>query len=292
MSSERGQAVVEWVALVCLASILFAGVLALRPSSDARALGGFLAHRIVCAVKRGCADGEEALARAYGTRDATLVRRHLPGFVFEPGELQIPVDWRRCRAVACATVADDRDLDAHRSNTGERVTVFTRVMRRGDRTYIQYWAYYPNSNTTFAGSDRLWERSPLAQAAGLLLRGTAAYPGYHRDDWEGVAVRLDRGSRPAVRVTSHGHWQWCKHRICRGLWGPETGWSRVSRGSHSGHVPADSPGPGMRERTATPEGVRLVPLERVDHRRYRRLDPDIAPPWLKEAYRNPETPSS
>ena len=39
---------------------------------------------------------------------------------------------------------DARGLDVHRSEAGERATVFTRVVRRGGRTYLQYWLYYPN----------------------------------------------------------------------------------------------------------------------------------------------------
>lgn len=292
MFDERGQAAIEWVALVCVTTLLLSGALMLSRSADARSLGGFLAHEIVCLARSGCSDGDDALRRAYGSRDAELTRSHLPGLVFESGERQLPVDWRRCRAVSCATVAGDSGSDVHRSAAGERATVFTRVQHRDGRTYIQYWTYYPDSNTTFAGSDRLWARSPLAQTVGLLLRGTARYPGFHRDDWEGIAVRLSRDGRAAVRVTSHGHWQWCKQRLCRGLWGPVTGWTRVSRGSHAGHVPDRSPMARSSERTATAEGVRLVPIEGIDRRGYRRLDPAIAPPWLKEAYGNPESPDS
>jgi hypothetical protein len=120
-----------------------------------------------------------------------------------------------------------------------------------------------------------------------------------------VTVRLDPGARAAVRVTSHGHWQWCK-RGCRGAWGPATGWARVSRGSHAGHVPTEPlvgvrgrrarrpqlPGRDLRERTVSPEGIRLVPLEGIDTSGYRRLDPGISPPWEKDAYVNPESSGS
>jgi hypothetical protein len=294
MADERGQATVEWVGLVLVAALALGALALTVPVLEGRSFGGFLAHRFACAVEMACDEDERALVDSYGERDAELVRRHLPGLAFEPGERQVPVDWRDCRAVECARVPDDRDLDAHRTEAGLRATVFTRLLRRGGRRYVQYWSYYPDSNTSFAGSDRLWERAsrtPAGRVAGLgarLLTGSAAYPAYHRDDWEAVAVRVDRDGRAATRVTSHGHWQWCKWRPCRGRWGPATGWARVSRGSHAGHVPLER----ARERTATAEGIGLVPLEGIDRRRYRRLDADIAPPWQKEAYSNPESPES
>jgi hypothetical protein len=232
--------------------------------------------------------------------------------VFEPGERQLPVDWRSCRAVSCAVAPDDRDLDAHVTESGLPVTAFTRLRRQGGDRYIQYWFYYPDSNTAWAGSDKLWNRTPIGRIAEAVT-GADGYPGWHADDWEGVAVRLGSGGRSAVRVTSHGHWQWCKHSDCGGRWGRATGWVRVSRGSHAGHVPVAPgavavgrrpararpparlpalPGRDLRERTATAEGIRLLPLERLDVTGYRRLDPGISPPWQKDAYANPESPRS
>jgi hypothetical protein len=276
--------------MVLVASLVLGALGATVPAVDGRSLGAALAHRLVCSVKGTCGTGDRALARAYGERDAALVRRHLQGLVFEPGERQLPVDWRDCRAVACAVAPDDRDLDAHRTDAGLPATVFTRLQRRGGRRYIQYWFYYPDSNTAWAGSDWVWKHSPGLQGLGALVTGSTAYPGFHRDDWEAAAIRIGRDGRAAVRVTSHGHWQWCKRSSCVGRWGPANGWTRVSRGSHAGHVPLSGREPG--ERTSTPDGIRLVPLEAVDRDPYRRLDPDIAPPWRKDAYENPESSGS
>jgi hypothetical protein len=287
MDGERGQASIEWIALVTALALALGATLAVAPALDGRSLGGALAHRLVCAVERSCGRDDAALRAAYGARDAALVRRHLQDLVYEPGERQLPVDWRHCRAVRCALAADDRDLDAHRTAAGRRATVFARVVRRGARRYLEYWFYYPDSNTALAGSDRLWNDTPVGFLGGLVT-GSDRYPGWHPDDWEGAIVRVDRDGRAAVRVTSHGHWQWCKRRACRGRWGPTVGQVRVSRGSHAGHVP-DGP---ARERSSTADGIRLVPLEAIDRKRYRRLDPGIAPPWDKDAYRNPESPSS
>ena len=150
----------EWIALVAVLALAVGGLLAAMPAVDGRSLGGALAHRLTCAVKGGC---DDELRSVYGAADAELVRRHLQGLVFEPGERQVPVDWRSCRTVECAVAPDDRDLDVHRSETGLPVTVFTRLSRRGDRRYIQYWFYYPDSNTTWAGSDRVWKHSAAGQ---------------------------------------------------------------------------------------------------------------------------------
>jgi hypothetical protein len=289
---------VEWVGLLFGTALVMLAALASADRFDGRSLGGMLVERISCAAADRCDRGDRALEAAYGAGDAALVRRSLPGLVYEPGERQLPVDWRKCRAVGCAIGSGDRDLDVHSTATGHRVTVFTRLVRARDRRYIQYWFYYPDSNTTLAGSDRIWRQSRLLHAAGLAWRGSTRYPGYHRDDWEAAAVSVDRRGRVRSRVTSHGHWQSCKWSACKGRWAPAPGWVRVSRGSHSGHLPLDRdlsrnlPGVDMRERTTTPAGIRLVPLEGIDRRRYRRLDPGIAPPWEKDAFRRPTSPES
>jgi hypothetical protein len=302
---EQGQATVEWVALVTVAVLVLGALPIAAGGVDGRSFGAALTHRLVCAVKGGCDDGDDALRRAYGERDAELVRRHLQGLVFEPGERQLPVDWRDCRAVDCAVAADDRDLDVHRTEAGLPATAFTRLLRDGERRYIQYWLYYPDSNSSWAGSDKIWRHTPVGKLGGLVT-GSEEYPGFHADDWEGVTVRVDPDGSAAVRVTSHGHWQWCK-RGCTDAWGPATGWARVSRGSHAGHVPTELPagardervarrpqlpGRDLRERTVSPDAIRLVPLEGIDKDGYRRLDPGISPPWEKDAYVNPESSGS
>ena len=304
MGSEHGQAAIEWTGLVLLVALALGALPLAGLHVDGRSLGGFLAHRIVCAVRGGCRDGDASLARAYGKRGAELVRSNAPNLVYEHGERSLPVDYRRCRSRECSDAPDDHDLDAHRTSAGRRATVFVHVIRRGGRRYIQYWFYYPDSNTTWMGSDKLWRVSSLP-LVGLLLRGRADYPGFHPDDWEGYQVRVDRDGRTFARATSHGHYQGCKEAACHNRWVPATGWTRVSRGSHAGHLPVDLlgprplrlrqryPGVDIRERTTTGEGLKLVPLERVDRRGYRPLGRDgIDPPWRKRAYREPEGGSS
>jgi hypothetical protein len=158
-----------------------------------------------------------------------------------------------------------------------------------------------------------------------LVAGTPDYPGFHEDDWEGVFVRIDPDGRTWVRASAHGHYQGCKWRECRNRWMHPTGWVRISRGSHAGHVPFRLvprprdpreppppprwlrrpeapwlrdrhvplvPGRNVQERTTSGEGIRLIPLETLDRRGYRPLDPKVTPPWRKRAYSHPEAGQS
>jgi hypothetical protein len=319
---ERGQATVEFALLVLLAALALGALATFGPRLDGRSFGGFLAFRVVCAIERDCGRDDGALARAYGERDAALVRDHAPNLVYEPGERQLPVDWRRCRRPECAEAPDERGLDAHHTDAGELATVFTHVLRRDGRAYLQYWLYFPDSNTTLAGSDRVWEAAWLVPRMLGIVGSSPAYPGAHRDDWEAYVVRLDPDGRAWVRASSHRHWQGCKESRCRNEWTARTGWTRVSRGSHAGHIPLRLelrrshppvvprhvlrptdpgaridripllPGHDLDERTTTGEGLRLIPLETHDTRSYRPNDEDVDPPWEKDAYRDPESDES
>jgi hypothetical protein len=321
MRHQGGQASVEFVALTALCCLVFSALLSLSGALDGRDIGGFLARHLTCAVSGRCDRAERRLQAAYGPHDAALVRSLAPNLVYEPGERELPVDWRRCRKVACSLAPDDPDLDAHVAGDGRaaggglarglsRATAFTHVLRRRGRIYVQYWLYYPDSNTTLAHSDALWRHSGLP----------FAYPGFHEDDWEGAFVRMDPDGSVWLRASSHGHFQSCKWAACHNRWARGTGWVRISRGSHSGHVPYTAlpdrprpgdpllpryiplrraprrvpawPGHGLRERSSTSEGLRLVPLESIDPRLYRPLAPDISPPWDKDAYRDPEADRS
>jgi hypothetical protein len=86
---------------------------------------------------------------------------------------------------------------------------------------------------------------------------------------------LPRASRGGVRI---------ERRARTGAWTPHTGWTRVTRGSHAGHIPD---GPHDDERRTESDGVALVPIER--------LSPGdlatsfaIVPPWRKPVYADPE----
>jgi hypothetical protein len=315
--SDGGQATIEWIGVVLVVSLALGAATSVAPRVDGRSFGGFITHSIVCAARGGCDDGDAGLVRAYGARDAELVREYAPNVVYEPGEPSLPVDYRECRAHRCADAPDDRDLDVHRSTeTGHRATVFTHLARDRGETFIQYWLYYPDSNSTVLGSDHLWRASPAARVATWAVTGERGYPGYHRDDWESYQVRVDRHGRANVRASSHGHYQGCKQRRCRNRWTAWTGWTRVSRGSHAGHIPLRSeltelrlrsrwpplraryryhptyPGRDIRERTSTAPGLRLVPLQDLIGERYDALDPSIEPPWEKGVFHRPRSNSS
>jgi hypothetical protein len=304
-AAERGQAAIEWIALLLLVALALAGLCSFLARVDGWSFGGFMAHRLLCSVKGGCADGDRQLARAYGERDAVLVRANSPNLVYEAGERQLPVDWRRCRRRTCADAPDEPGLDVHRSGTGERATVFTHVLRRRRRIYIEYWFYYPDSNTTWAGSDRAWKAAWLIPRLVRIVPRAPPYPGFHRDDWEGYMVRIEPDGSAWARASSHGHWQSCKEKDCEGDWIGTTGWTRVSRGSHAGHIPVRTelrladrrqtpllPGRDLNERTSTGDGLRLIPLETREHEPYRANGERIDPPWDKDAYRDPDSDGS
>lgn len=303
---------VEWVAVTLVVAVALGAAVAAGVRVDGRSFGGFLAHSIVCAVRGGCDTGDDLLAAAYGESDAALVREWAPGLVYEPGVYTLPIDFRDCRSHRCSDAPDDRDLDAHRSARGGLpATAFTRVVRSGGETFIQYWLYYPTSTTTLAGSAGAWSRARAASGGRL-----PQYPGFHLDDWESAQVRIDRSGRAYVRASSHRGYQGCKQARCRNRWTEWTGWSRVSRGSHAGHIPLRGelrgaeltgewpllrlryrdhplyPGTDLRERTTSAAGLRLVPLETIDRSGYRRLDPGISPPWEKEVYDDPRSNST
>ena len=305
MCCERGQASVEWTSLVLLVAVALGALVTLVPAVDGRSFGSYLAHSILCSMRGGCDAQEGGLARAYAADDATLLRRFAPNIVYEPGADSLPVDFRRCRSPDCAHAPDDRDLDAGRSDTGVPAAAFTHVLRRAGETFLQYWFYYPYSDTVLGPSHVVWSNSPL----GLF----GEYPGFHRDDWEGYFVRVDERGEALVRASSHYGFQGCKERVCRNQWTAWTGWTRVSKGSHAGHIPLQGdwrvrlslgrdgprvrahreyrplyPGRDLHERTTGAASLELIPLETLpgDLLSGSRFD-GIEPPWRKEVYTDP-----
>jgi hypothetical protein len=105
--------------------------------------------------------------------------------VYEPGEKEIPFDYRRCRNGKCGNAPTDRSLDVSQTSAGLPATAFTHVLHQDGSTFIQYWLYYPDSNTTWAGSDKLFKYSPPGvRLVSRLVTGKWRYPGFHNDDWE------------------------------------------------------------------------------------------------------------
>ena len=283
MGNQHGQAALEWVGLVLLVCLACAGAIAAGVGAvDGRPLGAELARVLVCAVRGDCDDEADALRTLYGERDAALVRDYLPSLVYEPRTRTLPVDFRECRSHDCSDAPDEERLDVHRTR-GAEATVFTHVVHEGGETFLQYWLYYPDSTSTWMGSAAIWNT--------VIERATKQdYPGYHRDDWESVQVRIDDATGAArMRASSHGWYQGCKQRECRNQWTPWTGWSRVSYGSHAGHIPLPERDPD--ERTTTAAGVRIVPIEGLTGAE-RATEFEVTPPWDKGVYLDPRSPST
>jgi hypothetical protein len=284
MRAQHGQASIEWVGAVLLVTVALGAAAAGLGDLDGRSYGGWLAHSLVCAVRGDCAEQQAPLVAAYGERDAELVRRYAPSLVYERGTYTLPVDFRECREHRCSDAPDDRDLDAHRSTRGGHpAAAFTHVVHRDGEVFIQYWLYYPDSTSTVANAAGIWNRLDNFGRGRL-----PDYPGFHPDDWESVQVRVGRDGRVRTRASSHHGYQWCKQRRCKNSWGPWTGWSRVSRGSHAGHIPDGL----ARERTTTSPGLKLIPIESLDTDGYRALDPGITPPWKKKVFTDPLSDST
>src|SRR3954471_12798778 len=300
MRSERGQASLEWTGVVCLVALALGAAVALVPAIDGRSFGGFIAHSIVCAVKGGCQSCDDVLLAAYGRADAELVRRYAPNIVYEPGTHTLPIDFRRCRSHRCSDAPDDQSLEVSRSTrTRTPAAAFTHVVRRGGETFLQYWFYYPDSPSTFMGSHAVLKHLPGGD------------PADHPDDWEGYQVRVGPGGQARVRATSHHDYQGCKERQCRNRWIAWTGWTRVSMGSHAGHIPYETqwhtdpqrrhgppqrritgyrpllPGRDLHERTTSAGGLELIPIEGLSAAALATDFGEVVPPWRKVVYSDP-----
>jgi hypothetical protein len=200
----------------------------------------------------------------------------------------LPVDFRSCRSDPCAEGAEEGEVAG--SETGEPVTLFVHAIdcrpggdaidrgydcegRRAGKLYLQYWAYYPGSQS--------WR----------VLR-EVGNPGHHPDDWESYQLRIGGGGAVS-RASSHhgynhtdgaGNWVSDAGWVTRAGWGPANGHYRVAGGSHAGHVEGARDEP----RWTPGERIRLVPLEPIARNRGDRYRFAVAPPWEKDVYRDPE----
>ena len=306
MRPERGQATIEWTGVVLLVALALAAAVAFVPAVDGRSFGSWLAHSILCASRGGCDTGDDALRAAYGADDAALVRRFAPSIVYEPGTHTLPIDFRRCQSHRCSDAPDDPSLEVARSTrTGTPAAAFTHVVRSGGETFLQYWLYYPDSPSTFLGSHAVLKHLPGGD------------PADHKHDWESFQVRVGPSGDAMVRASSHHGYQGCKETQCHNQWIAWTGWTRVSKGSHAGHIPYGSlwdvepgrrhrsratrhlagyrplyPGRDLHERTTSADGLRLVPLETMPIPTYATDFGEVTPPWQKEVYDDPLSDST
>ena len=163
MRRETGAATVEHAGLsLMLAMIVVAGVAALAGGSPdgSRELGTTLTRKIRCASAGPGPCWRDPLTEAYGRPLAGAVR----ALAAVPAEVDglLPVDFRRCRTPACASVgAESPRLTA----TGRRVTTFVAV--RDERSSagevrIVYWEYRPG-----LGWEAVTRRVSSAEVAAL-----------------------------------------------------------------------------------------------------------------------------
>lgn len=304
MRRERGQSTVEWVGLLMVVALLLVGLVAAGVRVPGAALARALASRLLCAaaLAERCGD-EPVLIAAYGSEVGVLVRRHMPSLLYERGSRAVPVDFRRCRETACSDGAEHGYIK--RTKVGLPVTAFVHVIDcrpaavertesegpdcsgpRAGNLYIQYWTFYADSAT---------------------LRGVpvAGERGYHRDDWEGVQIRIRPDGQVDQRASSHNGYNqlpgplagWASDadiepvkavteaiglRAANG-WGPETHLLIVSGGSHAGNTA----GIPHIERLTPRNRIHLVPLEPIAEATGARFA--VNPPWRKQAWRDPET---
>ena len=289
MASERGQASLEWTGAMLVVALVLAAAVALGGGAGAASAPAF-ARAIRCAVLVTCHGEDARLGAEYGSDAAAFVRAHAPNVAYEPGTSTLPVDFRRCRAHRCSDAPDLPGADVWRAaRGGAAATVFTHVVDRrpGGPLYVQYWLYYPDS--TYNGKARALSKIPLLGAAAKPIAG------YHRDDWESYQLRVDPEGRVFARASAHhgyaGRKRWpnlneapdLPLRRRTGAWTPASGWTRVSRGSHAGHL-VESP---RGERRTVADGLRLVPIESLPAA-VRAKAFAVSPPWEKAVYRDPE----
>ena len=259
---RRAQASIELLALLGVALGLTI-LVAIAARSDA---GGVRQHLIdsIPGHRAERRDDRWALrSDPYGA----VIRRYVPTLVLEHDrygeDAAVPVDVGVFRRPWCAALG-----------TG-RPAAFTHVVRRPGTTYVEDWFYYPDSKTLHA---------PIPQLQG-----------YHRDDWEGLIVRLPDGGQPGARLTAH-----------QGLVGTQPGWLGApgwqplgshpivyrAAGSHAnGFFPAGLDAPldrwnGELGRVGWSD-FQLIAADTAPALRFR-YDPAASPPWLKELWVNPE----
>jgi hypothetical protein len=302
MEGERGQSTVEWVGLLLLVSLLLVALVATGVRVPGMALARAISSRILCAaaLADGCAD-ESALVAAYGTEVGELARHHMPTIAFEDGSRAVPVDFRRCRSTSCGDGRSDGQV--WRSGANLRVTAFVHVVDcraghaadseaagadcsggKAGNLYLEYWTYYADSAT-------------------LRSVPIVGDKGFHRDDWEGVEVRVGADGEVDERASSHDGFNYSLQDIDWGSdagvgwfkdvteavgarapngWGPETHMLFVSGGSHAGNAAGAERG----ERYTPARRVHLIPLEPIAARSTATFP--VSPPWQKQVWLDPE----
>jgi hypothetical protein len=257
---ERAQGTAEYLALLAALAVLL-GLIALAVSSDPPQILWSQTLRLQRHSQRRTPD-ERAL------RDpalAPLIAAAAPSIVLERDEygddLAIPV-MDACRYPACAAYPRGRCV------------LYVHVVRLPARTVLEYWTYYPSSQTDH-----------------LALR---ALQGLHRDDWEGLLVAFSAGGHlEGARGSAHLGWNgsvpwWDEHRD---NWAPYGGVIYRAAGSHALGLrrgDLDLAGDGWNgDLAVVPAGS--CDLRAADRagRGARAFDPAAVAPWNKQAWVDP-----
>lgn len=188
-----------------------------------------------------------------------LARRYAPTFVAERGDGEQPVDFRVCRTPSCAQ--------------GTRPVLYVHAVRRPEATYLEFWEYLPDSRTAHTG--------------------IPAFDGFHRDDWEGVIVKLrPDGAVVGARASAHLGWAgrhpwWAQ---VRDDWAPYPAPVFRASGSHAGSFQrrgVDVAGDAWDgDVAATP--LPLLLAADAARRNAPAFDPGATPPWRKQVWSDPE----
>jgi len=285
--NERGQASPEWLGVVLLVSVVFAGMAAVGVAMPGGDLARTIAEKLRCAVSlgEGCGGEPSALVLAYGPEVAELVADRVPVLSYEEGMLALPIDYRECRDPGCAQGPDSgRTAESH---TGEPVTLFSHIVDCRDpgtpvppmatctgeaagNLYVQYWAYYPDSAT-----------APFGKR------------GYHPDDWESFQVKVTPDAIEERASSHHGYngdggdplndTGWFAGKSA---WTGATGTYAISSGSHAGRVGSQ---PELMHRWTHPDDVRVIPIESLSDQWDDYVgSPEHKPAWLKDVFIYPE----
>ena len=188
-----------------------------------------------------------------------LARRYAPTFVPESGDGEQPVDFRRCRVPACAR--------------GARPVLYIHAVRRGSATYLEYWEYLPDSRTAHTG--------------------IPAFDGYHRDDWEGLIVKL-RPDGAVVGARASAHLGWAGRHpwwdLARGDWAPYPAPVFRASGSHAGSFQRRGVDVAGDAWDGDAPGAQPPLLVAADAARTGAppFDPGATPPWKKQVWSDPE----
>ena len=189
MRCERGQATIEWVGLVLLASLALGALAAAVPRGRRP-----LVRRLPVPPDRvrgqavGLCDGPAPSRARTGARTPRCCAATRPGIVYEPGERSLPVDFRACRS---ARLRATRPTTATSTPTAPTPAAAPPCSRA--------WSAATAAPTSSTGSTTPTRTRPsrARTSCGSTARceRVATYPGYHDDDWEGYQVRIDRDGR-------------------------------------------------------------------------------------------------